>query len=127
MGPDQPLKDVSTGIPGWKLEIHVSHQNYIAPKILQHHHSPKCYWGKVKSNTNFPLPIGFLLHKDIKYDTLDKKFQYYQENRDEYYELKQTLMRMVLETSVKSLYDELNSIEEYMEIIEHAENNELGK
>ena len=27
---------------------------------------------------------------------------------------------MVLETSVKSLYDELNSIEEYMEIIEHA-------
>ena len=58
---------------------------------------------------------------------MDKKFQYYQENRDEYYELKQTLMRMVLETSVKSLYDELNSIEEYMEIIEHAEDKELGK
>ena len=57
---------------------------------------------------------------------MDKKFQYYQENRDEYYELKQTLMRMVLETSVKSLYDELNSIEEYMEIIEHAEDKELG-
>ena len=80
----------------------------------------------MRSDTNSTLPIGFLLHKDIKYDTLDKKFQYYQENRDEYYELKQTLMRMVLETSVKSLYDELNSIEEYMEIIEHAEDKELG-
>ena len=48
--------------------------------------------------------LGFLLHKDIKYDTLDKKFQYYQENRDEYAELKRMLKGFVVENTFSFIW-----------------------
>ena len=61
--------------------------------------------------------IGFLLHKDIKYETLDKKFQYYQENRDEYSELKRWLKGFVVGSSIHNFFDPIDSVDEYMEIV----------
>ena len=61
--------------------------------------------------------LGFLLHKDIKYDTLDKKFQYYQENRDEYFQLKKMLKRMVVGSAIHNFFDPINSVEEYLEVV----------
>ena len=85
--------------------------------------------------------VGFLLHKDLKYDTLDKKFKYYQENRDEYYGLKKVvagvvdvgenlfkvLTRMVIGSVVHNLFDPIDSIEEYMEVVESAEKRGIGQ
>ena len=85
--------------------------------------------------------VGFLLHKDLKYDTLDKKFKYYQENRDEYYGLKKVvagvvdvgenlfkvLTRMVIGSVVHNLFDPIDSIEEYMEVVESAEKGGIGQ
>ena len=61
--------------------------------------------------------LGFLLHKDIKYETLDKKFQYYQENRDEYYELKKILTKFVVGSAIHNFFDPISSVEEYKEVV----------
>ena len=68
--------------------------------------------------------LGFLLHKDIKYETLDKKFQYYQENRDEYAELKKMLKKFVVGSAIQNVFDPISDVEEYKEVVNLFDNGE---
>ena len=136
--PDKPLEDVSKGIPGEGSLL-----KFLKPTCTKKLNPTVC--SQIICRTVFyyitSFLVGFLLHKDLKYDTLDKKFKYYQENRDEYYGLKKVvagvvdvgenlfkvLTRMVIGSVVHNLFDPIDSIDEYMEVVESAEKRGIGQ